>query len=84
MWKGLATKSEVHIRKENKIIHRVIIGEIAPGQSATIQRKDQPPVRYWQTSPVEKIVSMAIMNGKLVVKFETYNTVYTVVQHLNT
>lgn len=28
------------------------------------------------------IISMAIMGGRLGVKFETYNTVYTVVQDL--
>lgn len=56
--------------------------EITPGRPAIIHRNDQVPGLDWQTSPVVRIISMAIMGGRLGVKFETYNTVYTVVQDL--
>lgn len=49
-------------------------------------KSPQPALRkgsaFKETSPVVRIISMAIMGGRLGVKFETYNTVYTVVQDL--
>lgn len=46
---------------------------------AIIHRENQALGHVWQTTPVEKIVSVAIMNEKVGVKFETANTVYTAV-----
>lgn len=57
--------------KAQKTIYGAIKGEITPGRPAIIHRNDQVPGLDWQTSPVVRIISMAIMGGRLGVKFET-------------
>lgn len=63
--------------KPEKIIRGELLAPINLGKPVAIHRDDQAPGRVWQSSPVEKIVSVAIMNGKVGVKFETENTIYT-------
>ena len=65
--------------KKETLIRGELRAPIDLGKPAIIHREDQAPGRVWQTTPVEKIVSVAIMNGKGGVKFETANTVYTAV-----
>lgn len=54
--------------KAQKTIYGAIKGEITPGRPAIIHRNDQVPGLDWQTSPVVRIISMAIMGGRLGVK----------------
>lgn len=69
--------------KQEKLIHGEIRSEITLGKPAIIHRDDQAPGEIWRTGPVEKINSMIFYKGQLGVKFETANTVYTVVQIVN-
>lgn len=63
--------------KKETLIRGELRAPIELGKPAIIHREDQAPDQVWLTTSVEKIVSVAIMNGKVGVKFETANTVYT-------
>lgn len=68
--------------KAQKTIYGAIKGEITPGRPAIIHRNDQVPGLDWQTSPVVRSSPWPSWVAAWGVKFETYNTVYTVVQDL--
>lgn len=63
--------------KKETLIRGELRAPIELGKPAIIHREDQAPDQVWLTTSVHKIVSVAIMNGKVGVKFETANTVYT-------
>ena len=63
--------------KQEKLIRGELLAPINLGKPVTYHGEDQAQGRVRQTTPVEKIVSVMIMNGKVCVKFETANTVYT-------
>lgn len=63
--------------KKETLIRGELRAPIELGKPAIIHREDQAPDQVWLTTSVEKIISVAIMNGKVGVKFETANTVYT-------
>ena len=65
--------------KKETLIRGELRAPIELGKPAIIHREDQTPDQVWLTTSVEKIVSVAIKNGKVGVKFETANTVYTAV-----
>ena len=47
--------------KKETLIRGELRAPIDLGKPAIIHREDQAPGRVWQTTPVEKIVSVAIM-----------------------
>lgn len=62
--------------KAQKTIYGAIKGEITPGRPAIIHRNDQVPGLDWQISPVVRIISMAIMGGRLGVNRDLQHGVY--------